>query len=362
MTADPGGWLTVEATGTIGDGDVAYPQAVVLDDGDVLCSYGTGGNLALGGTDWARSTDGGRTWHVEGTILPRSTHPPTTNFLKLSRSPDTATVFAYGARLGQAEARFGSRPTEAVVCASDDRGRTWSGPRTLPFPGERLEITHGVLALSGGRLLAPAASVEPGRPGERVMTAVSVDGGDTWPELVEVLRDPGGERGYLEHKLADLGDGRLIATAWTVRMSDVTDLPNSYAVSHDAGATWSAPMETTLRGQTLSTVPLGDGWLLALYNRRNVAPGVVAALVSTESDRWTTHGEGMVHAAPVPSQAAAGGTDGFNAFGFGFPTGVRLPDGTILVTFWTRDGDGPCAVRWARVRVTLPTASREVGD
>ncbi len=126
----------------------------------------------------------------------------TTNFLKLSRSPDGGTIYAYGARLGQTEARFGSRTTEAVLCVSEDGGHRWSAPRVVPFPGDRLEITHGVLALPGGRLLAPAASVEPGRPGERVMTVVSTDGGATWPHLVEVFRDPAGERGYLEHKLA----------------------------------------------------------------------------------------------------------------------------------------------------------------
>jgi sialidase-1 len=356
MRPEASGWLVVEAVGSIGDGDLAYPQAVVLDDGEVLCSFGTGGNLALGGTDWARSTDGGRTWRIEGTILPRTTDPPTTNFLKLSRSPDTGSVFAYGARLGQAEARFGSRPTEAVLCISNDRGHTWSDPRVVPLPGDRLEITHGVLGLSGGRLLAPAATVGPGRPGERVLTAVSVDGGTSWDGLVEVLRDPAGERGYLEHKLADLGDGTLLATAWTVRMADVTDLPNSYAVSHDSGATWSAPMETTIHGQTMSTVPLESGWLLALYNRRTVRPGVVAALVSLDADRWTTHDEALVHAAPDPDRPGAGGTEGFNAFGFGFPTGVRLADGAILVTFWTRDGQGPCSVRWARLRVQLPPA------
>jgi hypothetical protein len=142
-------------------------------------------------------------------------------------------------------------------------------------------------------------------------------------------------------------------------MADVTDLPNSYAVSHDSGATWSEPMETTIRGQTLSTVPLGDGWLLALYNRRTVDLGVVAALVWLESDRWTTHQEALVYAAADPARPGSGGTDGFNAFGFGFPTGVRLPDGAILVTFWTRDGEGPCSVRWARIRIQTPVGMKE---
>ena len=320
----------------------------------ILCSFSNaGGSLALGGTDWARSTDGGRTWQTEGTIVPAGTEPPTTNFLKLSRAPDRPTVYAYGARLHRASVvRFGERTTEPIMCASNDDGRHWSQPSVVPIPGSRLEITHGVLALPGGRLLAPAATIEAGRPGERVVVAVSTDDGATWPGQVEVFRDPAGERGYLEHKFTDLGDGHLLATAWTVRMADVVDLTNSYVVSHDWGNTWSAPLDTDIQGQTLSTVDLGHRRLLALYNRRSAEPGIVAAIVSLEADRWVTLNETLVY---QPARAGTAGvekgTDRFGGFRFGFPTAVRLPDGAVLATFWSRDADRT-AVRWMRIHVS----------
>ena len=57
-------------SGRIDERESAFPQAVQLPNGDILCSFNVGsGAHVTGGTDWARSTDGGRTWNVEGTIL-----------------------------------------------------------------------------------------------------------------------------------------------------------------------------------------------------------------------------------------------------------------------------------------------------
>ena len=79
-----------------------------------------------------------------------------------------------------------------------------------------------------------------------------------------------------------------------------------------------------------------------------VKPGQSLVLPAGISFGWSAEAGTLAVIVACPGAA---GTDGFNAFAFGFPTGVRLPDGAILVTYWTRDGDGPCSVRWARVRV-----------
>ena len=85
--------------GTIDGRNAAFPQVVELPNGDLLASYSNhGGQFADGGTDWSRSTDGGRTWQVEGTLLPATADPESTNYLKPSLSPDGRTIYAYGAR------------------------------------------------------------------------------------------------------------------------------------------------------------------------------------------------------------------------------------------------------------------------
>src|SRR5690606_8977043 len=109
---------------------------------------------------------------------------------------DRTVVYAYGARSTQLDdVRFGERYSEAIVCTSTDGARTWSAPTVVTMPTTALEISHAICALPSGRLLAPAATIDDGRLGERVIAAVSDDGGATWPRTVTVMQDPAGELG-----------------------------------------------------------------------------------------------------------------------------------------------------------------------
>jgi hypothetical protein len=52
-------------SGRLDERESAFPQAVQLPDGDILCSFSVGGGQFVhGGTDWVRSTDGGLTWKL----------------------------------------------------------------------------------------------------------------------------------------------------------------------------------------------------------------------------------------------------------------------------------------------------------
>ncbi len=117
-------------TGWVDRRDSAFPQAVKLSNDDILCSFNVGGGPYVhGGTDWARSTDGGLTWTLEGTILPPATEPPTTNALKLTRSADGETIFAYGSRSHR-------QPEENLV--RDVMNRSSVAPQTAAIRGQPL--------------------------------------------------------------------------------------------------------------------------------------------------------------------------------------------------------------------------------
>jgi hypothetical protein len=220
------------------------------------------------------------------------------------------------------------------------------------MPTSALEISHGILALSSGRLLAPAATIDDGRLGERVVAAVSDDGGASWPRTVTVMEDPHGRLGYLEQKLALLDDGRVLATAWTVTLDGLVDQPNSFALSDDEGETWSPPASMGIMGQTLSTVHLGGDGFLVLYNRRYGHQGIVAALARLHAGAWTVDCEVLVHdtAQVRTGRQREGGVDEMLDFEFGFPTAVARRDGSHLVTYWAVI-DGHCGVRWASLRI-----------
>ena len=342
-------------SGRIDERESAFPQAVQLPNGDILCSFNVGGGAHVtGGTDWARSTDGGRTWNVEETILPRVDNA--TNALKLSISADGETVYAYGSRSYREEgARFGEGKNEPVLCTSTDGGHRWSEPTVVPMMGySPLEISHGALALQSGRLLAPGATLESqDKLGRLVIAAVSDDGGKTWPRHATVFEDPDGVHGYFEQKLAEVEPGLLIATCWTIVMDGVEDIDDHFTISRDDGLTWSRPKPTGTMGQTMTPIPLGGDRLMVLYNRRYGQQGVVMNLVTFTDDAWAVHYEGLMYdpnsTAERPEDIESG-VETFSGFQFGFPTAIRLHDGNYLATHWSQEG-GHFGIRWTLLRV-----------
>lgn len=348
--------LRILSTGRLDERESAFPQAVELPSGDVLCSFAVGGGQFVhGGTEWVRSTDGGETWQREGELLPATVDPPSANYLKLSLSADGKTVYAYGTRFwGPPEQGFGERRGEAVYCTSTDGGHTWSGPQVIPMPHCPLEISHAILPLSSGRLLAPTGLLaRKDRLGEEVLVAVSDDGGRTWPAHRTVFKDPAGKLGFWEQKLAQIAPRTVMAVAWTVTLGDYRDQCDSFCISRDDGWTWGPHHSTGLRGQTMSILPLSGDGLLVLYNRRYGAQGVVMCLVTFTETAWTVHHEGLLYDARAFREAPASantGVDELADFQFGFPTAIRLRDRTVLATHWCVE-QGKSGIRWTKLSI-----------
>lgn len=335
-------------------GGTAFPQVAKLTNGDLICTYANaGGSLATGGTDYSRSTDGGRTWKHEGTVLPYDERGKRSNFLKPTAIAGGDQLVAYGTRSWETgRVRFGERRSQAVVCRSTDQGVTWGRPDVIPMPSEHLEISFGIVSVRDGRLLAPAATAVPGQLGARVVAALSDDFGKTWGRHVVVFSDPLERFGFLEHKFADLGDGRLLATAWTVEMETLDDQPNSFAISEDGGETWSEPRSTGIWGQTLSSAPLDDSRLLVVYNRRYGRQGIVGAIVEfDENGPWRVISEEYLHdPSSTRTQRQDDGVDEMLGFEFGFPTLVATGPDSYLLTYWEMFL-GECRCAWAALRV-----------
>ena len=149
--------IEILGSGRIDERESAFPMAVQLPGGDLLCSFGVGGGaLVTGHTEWARSTDRGENWSIEGVILPLDEERGRANFLKLTLSEDRQQVYAYGAWIdSNTDEQFGKRDSRALLCRSLDGGHCWTETGEVPFPEDcPLEVSHGLLALEGGRLEA----------------------------------------------------------------------------------------------------------------------------------------------------------------------------------------------------------------
>jgi sialidase-1 len=225
-------------------------------------------------------------------------------------------------------------------CRSTDDGHSWTAPQTIPMPDDvPLEVSHGLLPLSSGRLLAPAALLaNPQRLGEEVFVVVSDDGGATWPARRTVFRDPAEKLGFWEQKFTEIAPRTVLAVAWTVTLGDYTDQSNSFALSHDDGWTWGPYQETGIRGQTMSVVSLGGDRLLVLYNRRYGEQGIVMALATLEKGGWRLTASSLLYNAKASRQgpqAGHTGVDELASFQFGFPTAMC---GFKTVPSWSRTG------------------------
>ena len=95
--------------------------------------------------------------------------------------------------------------------------------------------------------------------------------------------------------------------------------------------------QAELVGEGVDRLPLGGDRLLVLYNRRYGQQGIVAALATFTDTVWTVHHEQLFYDARAfrdgPSSGATG-VDELASFQFGFPTAIRLNDGTFLATHW----------------------------
>ena len=347
--------VEVLGTGRLDDRESAFPMAVQLASGDILCSYGVGGGaLVTGGTDWSRSTDNGETWQVEGAILPKDEARNRANFLKLTQSPDGRTIYAYGQWIdANIDQQFGARDSGTLLCRSTDGARSWSEPESVPMPAGPLEVSHGLLPLKSGRLLAPAATLfHPDELGRQVITALSDDDGQTWSHTVP-FEDPDNQCGYFEQKFLELDDNRVMGVAWTVTLGDYSDRENSFVISSDGGTNWGPMHSAGIRGQTMTPVYLGEDRLLVLYNQRHGKQAIKMCLITLSDDRWTVEYESTMYDTSTVYERSASvesGIDELDDFAFGFPTAIPLQDGSFLATHWCVE-DGRFGIRWTRLNI-----------
>lgn len=345
-----------------------FPSVVARGGGDLVALYVLG--QAFEATDLhvhvARSEDGGLSWQPLGRLCPETPGRLTTDAARLTALPDGRLV-AVVVRHDRSEhpeeglanpATLGFVPVEVLLLWSADGGRSWSEPQPIepPLEGPSFELCAPVTVLSDGRWLWPTSTWRDwdGRlpNGNRTGAFVSDDAGLSWPTWMDVFANPGGNLIFWESKIIELPDGRLLAVAWCYDEEIETDRPNQYTVSHDGGATWTAPASLDVYGQTMTPLALDDGRVLCVY-RRTDQPGLWVNRGHFDGDRWVNLSEEPLWG----HQSAVGRTisghsmvENFHALRFGAPSVLALPDGGLMVAFWCYE-DCVSAIRWYRFQV-----------
>ena len=343
-----------------------FPGLVKLPSGDLLALFAMGEAMDATNvtTCVSRSSDRGQTWNLQGPLHRKSDENPfDSDYLKPNALRD-GTLIATGYRFhrtGRDEPI--ANPKTDGVCGGDnlvtqscDEGHTWNTPQVIPrsYP-ELVEASGPCIELHDGTLLA-AGSLFPMWDGTHPSGYVgallrSRDKGKTWDDDARFYDGKLGTIAPSEPRLCEMQDGRIVALWWATDHAAGRNLPNHITFSHDAGESWSGPVDTGVGAQASTLMHLGEDLLLAIHCHREGEVGLVVRIVDFAGDQWR-----IVEQASIWDKARSSKVGAFAQMAiqlkFGQASLLRLDDGDILATHWAVE-EGQGRILTHRLRVTL---------
>jgi Neuraminidase (sialidase) len=217
------------------------------------------------------SKDGGKTWGDKFTLIENDggCNVMEVNFL---RAKDGQLMLFYCQKNSE------NADCRVMMRTSADEAKTWSAAKQLSADNKYTGLTNGrSIRLKSGRIV-----IEAWENGDSYCY-LSDDDGATWRESQRV-KVPNGS---WEPACIELKNGDVLMLMRTGNGGQYK------SISKDGGDTWSAPVETPLKGSaapvSISRVP-STGDLLAIWNHNPGASGrnpFTAAISQDEGETWT---------------------------------------------------------------------------
>lgn len=181
----------------------------------------------------------------------------------------------------------------------------------------------------------------------RLIAVKSTDKGKSWTPIV--FGETEGKCQYGEAWLVRLSDEIHMVSAWQTATTTDAD---KYFLSYDGANTFEGPYSMPFNGQSTALEAIGDGYVLVIYNLRNVeAAGVYMALAKPDETGFNMIENKPVWIAPQKTKGNTGGEfDEWTDFAFGEPHVKLLPDGTLIASLWY-DANGKKGIRYVKMRL-----------
>ncbi len=335
-----------------------FPGLLQLPSGELLALFVVGEafesvDLA---THAARSTDQGKTWHMQGPLFDKTRVGfPTSDTVKATVLRD-GSLIAVGYRFHRRNLNEaignpltnGVQPADDIVSFSHDEGRTWSNPNILPLrTPEAVEISGPCIELESGDLLACGGlfplwdGTLPS--GQKGVLLRSKDKGQTWDDGTLFFTTPGNGISAFETRLCRMDRGRIVALVWAFDLKQGKSLNNHITVSQDDGRTWSDPMDIGIPGQASNLLWLGGDQLLSIHAVREGPQdriGLYVYGIDFSNNHWRIVSEAKIWG-KAPAQHSESFYDACKSLRFGQPSLLQLSNGEFLATHWyIEEGQG----------------------
>lgn len=313
----------------------------------------------------SRSTDNGKTWVLEGPLYDKNLVGfQTSDSFKPTLLGD-GTLVAIGYRFHRLdpesgiglEQTDGILPGDDVVAFSNDEGRTWSTPKIIPrTQPELLEISGPCIELKSGDLIAVAGVFQlpdgSNPSGQGGVALKSSDKGQTWHDTTRFFESTGKNITAWESRICEMEKDHLVVMFWAYDVTDKRHLSNLIVVSHDAGRSWSAAIDTGQRGQASHLIYLGNDRLLTVQCHREEESAIYVRLVEFRNDRWNVSAEKLIWGISKEGRKHDGQqtAEMFKSLTFGQPSLLPLSDGEVLATHWTIE-EGQGRIRTHRLQI-----------
>jgi hypothetical protein len=243
---------------------------------------------------------------------------------------------------------------------SEDSGETWSSPRLLdtapynvptPTTGPTLVLPNGEWALQF-ETNKHYYDITPWQHASVLM--FTRDEGRTFPEYTVTASDPTRRCFWWDQRPGVLADGSLLDLFWTYDNVDAVYLNIQARASQDNGRTWTELWDTGVPGQPAPPVSLPDGSIGMVYMDREGAPTVKLRRSSDGGQTWPEATDLILFQPPTPTQTVTKGSmqdawTEMGKFSTGLPATALLPNGDLLVVFYSGPHKDLTDIRWVRV-------------
>ncbi len=331
--------------------NAAFPGACVLPDGKILVSYQIGEAFeSVDGTIYTSiSEDGGKTWSAPSLAYDKASEDvPITDNGKPCTLPDGRVVLlGYQFPRPNPEYPLGNPETGGLLSddifysISDDNGKTWSEKKIVDCSWHNsVEASAPLSVLADGSWATPITGFprwdgsSAGRNCGRVLR--SFDEGKTWSDDVVCTEFPGDAVTCYEQRMCQLDDGTIVVISWNENTQTGERMNNHVTISTDNGKTFSAPVDTGIKGQASSILALGGNKVLTVHaiRRDTDKPGIYFCVAEIKDGKFIQESFECVWQPNLPVVKSEYMAEIFAFMKFGQPSAIKLPDGAILMVHW----------------------------